>query len=348
MLSSAVPSKFPIPWANAAGGSFIRPIPEASQIGIQNGAASLTDGFVPDNFQVIAAGGVPPFGQDMNGILKLITQIEQWEQAGGGYVYDSAFSTAIGGYPKGARLNSAVVLGRQWLSTVDSNTTDPDSVSAANWVTPPGQNPSGTPIPSFSSTIPFGSVAANALTIGNAASNATNRANSDTLLLFRFVWLTFSNSECPLLNSAGSPVSRGANPDADYAANNALTLPNGKGASLIGVDNMGGSASTFLNGVPVAIGNSTTPGSIVGENLHPLVAAENGIHNHGVNDPTHVHGYEEFSAGSGTVGGGGAFGANIAANTNAAATNISIQNQGSGTPHNTVQRSMTVYWNLAL
>src|SRR5579859_117928 len=137
MLQSSIPAKFPIPWGNAAGPSFIRSIPVSSQIGIQNGAASLADGFVPANFSPIAGGGVPPFGQDANGILKQITQIEQWEQAGGGYTFDSAFSASINGYPKSAILNSNVVLGRQWLSTADNNTTDPDSSAAANWVTPP-------------------------------------------------------------------------------------------------------------------------------------------------------------------------------------------------------------------
>jgi len=62
MLSTSIPPKFPIPFANAAGPSFIRPIPTASQIGIQDGAASLTDGFPPDCFTPVVAGGTPPFG----------------------------------------------------------------------------------------------------------------------------------------------------------------------------------------------------------------------------------------------------------------------------------------------
>ena len=143
-----------------------------SQIGVNAGFASLNDGFPPLTMTPIAAGGVPPFGQDMNGILNQITEIQQWEQAGGGWQFDVNFAAEIGGYPQGAILNSKVVLGRKWMSIVDNNLTDPDSASAANWVTPAGQLPVGTPVPSFSPTVPPGFVAANALRIGNTNSGA--------------------------------------------------------------------------------------------------------------------------------------------------------------------------------
>lgn len=131
MLASGIPVKFNIPWANSAGGSFIRGIPQASQIGTQAGAASLTDGFPPVTFSPIGAGGTPPFGQDFNGILKQITQWSQWFSVGGPIPFDAAFSTAIGGYPKGALIASAV-FGNYWLCTADNNTTNPDS-GGANW-----------------------------------------------------------------------------------------------------------------------------------------------------------------------------------------------------------------------
>ena len=131
MQISNIPVKFPIPWGNSAGSGYIRTIPTASQIGIQGGAASLTDGYPPLCMLLEAAGGIPPFGQDQNGILKQITQWNQWQQAGGPVAYDSAFSTAIGGYPKGCVLSSAT-LGGFWLSTVDNNTSNPDT-GGANW-----------------------------------------------------------------------------------------------------------------------------------------------------------------------------------------------------------------------
>ncbi|MGX5803488.1 hypothetical protein ACWGS9_19885 [Bradyrhizobium sp. Arg314] len=132
MKISALPTKFTIPFAASANPSFIRNVPVASQIGIVNGAASLTDGFPPLNFLPVGSGGVPPFGQDMNGILKQITQWSQWAGAGGLVPYDSVFSSAIGGYPQGALLAGATA-GVVWLSTVDDNTSDPDT-GGAHWI----------------------------------------------------------------------------------------------------------------------------------------------------------------------------------------------------------------------
>lgn len=132
MLYTNIPSKFAIPFANGAGTSYINPIPEASQIGITNGAASLTDGFPPLTFLQASAGGAGPFGKDFNGILNQITAWNRWQAAGGTVEYDSAFSTAIGGYPKRSILASTTT-GVLWLNFADGNATDPDSVSAANW-----------------------------------------------------------------------------------------------------------------------------------------------------------------------------------------------------------------------
>lgn len=128
-LSDIPTNKFPIPFANAAGSSYITTIPTASQIGITAGAASLTDGFVPLNFDPVGSGGVPPRGVDFNGLLKQITQWSRWQNAGGLVPYDSTFSTAIGGYPKGSILSSASTAGLLFVSTADDNTNNPDSVS---------------------------------------------------------------------------------------------------------------------------------------------------------------------------------------------------------------------------
>lgn len=133
MKAADIPAeKFFVPFGNNAGGPFIRTIPLGSQIGITDGAASLTTGFPPLNFTPVAAGGVPPFGQDMNGILFEATSWDRWFSAGGPIMFDSAFSASIGGYPKGAFLASTS-FGRFWLSSIDDNTNDPDSV-ATGWV----------------------------------------------------------------------------------------------------------------------------------------------------------------------------------------------------------------------
>lgn len=283
MQQSNIPSKFGIPWGNAAGPTYIQTIPQASQIGITNCRASLTDGFPPLTFIPSSSGGCPPFGKDFNGILNQITQWSQWQSAGGPVFWDSAFSTSIGGYPKGAVLQSAVLLGRMWLSTADNNTTNPDSQTSANWVPLPGTAPAGTPIPSFSTTSPPNTVPCNGSTVGNASSNASLRANADTYWLFVALWTNCLN--CTLFNSAGGVISKGASANADYNANNSIATPLMGGAGLMGMDNIAGSVTNNLVNVPVGLGNRTTPMSVVGENLHTLTLTETptGIHGQGVN-----------------------------------------------------------------
>jgi hypothetical protein len=128
-------AKFPLPWGADAGGGYIRPIPVTSQIGIQDGAASLTDGFPPLTMTPAGSGGVYPFGQDTNGILNQITLWVQWlNNAGGPLFYDSGFSTAINGYPEGAILAANGTNGTYWLSLSDDNTDDPDAGPSVNWV----------------------------------------------------------------------------------------------------------------------------------------------------------------------------------------------------------------------
>lgn len=133
MQDSSIPTKFPIPFAADAGAGYIRAIPEASQIGITTGAASLYDGFPPVNFLPVGAGGTPPFGQDLNGILNQLSAWAQWQNAGGAILpYDGTFQSTIGGYPNGAIVASVTYPGTYWLSTVDNNTSDPDT-GGANW-----------------------------------------------------------------------------------------------------------------------------------------------------------------------------------------------------------------------
>jgi hypothetical protein len=122
MLNSSIPTKFPLRWGQNAGGAYIRSIPTTSQIGIQNGAASLNDGFPPLTCQPIASGGTPPWGQDHNGILNQITAWNQWQQAGAAVQYDGTFSTAVGGYPIGAIVASTATPGAFYISLVDNNT----------------------------------------------------------------------------------------------------------------------------------------------------------------------------------------------------------------------------------
>jgi len=130
--AAGIPLRYQLYWAQNAGGAYVRTVPVASQISITPGAASYNDGFVPLNMTPEAGGGIPPFGQDMNGVLRTLTQWTQWMQMGGPIPYDATFQTQIGGYPAGAIVSSAVTVGLLFISTVDNNVTDPDA-SGAGW-----------------------------------------------------------------------------------------------------------------------------------------------------------------------------------------------------------------------
>jgi len=131
MQASNAPTKSAVPFANSGTKNTI---PVASQIGVTPGLASFTDGFPPLTMTPLAAGGVPPYGADFNGILNFLSAAIRWSQAGGGYTYDAAFSAAAGGYPKGAMLVRADLTG-YWLNSVENNTTNPDT-GGAGWVNP--------------------------------------------------------------------------------------------------------------------------------------------------------------------------------------------------------------------
>jgi hypothetical protein len=130
MLNAEIPPKFPIPFANSAiAGVNVRPVPINPPA--QPGAASLNIGFPPLNFTPVAAGGIPPFGQDMNGILQQITALLRWYTAGAPVNFDPDFAASIGGYPYGAIIPS-INFNVWYQSLIDNNFDDPDSGSD-NW-----------------------------------------------------------------------------------------------------------------------------------------------------------------------------------------------------------------------
>lgn len=178
LADSSAPTKIQIPFANSAGGAYVRTVPVASQIGIQNGAASYTDGFPPLNFVPVNAGGVPPFGQDMNGVLRDVSAHARWWAAGGPVYYDSAYQTAIGGYPKGAIVQSATVTGKLWFSSTENNVTNPDT-GGAGWA--PALNTVYAPLTGTGASGTWGiNITGNAATANNAtsATNATYATSS--------------------------------------------------------------------------------------------------------------------------------------------------------------------------
>jgi hypothetical protein len=133
MQLSQIPAR--IYAAFASTGSKVNPIPVPSQTGVGDGAsASWLDGFPPKTRTLIASGGIPPKGLDMNGVLFMLSAWVRWQSAGGGSVYDGTFAadSNVGGYPKGARVLRADGTG-YWLNQADNNTTDPDA-GGAGWV----------------------------------------------------------------------------------------------------------------------------------------------------------------------------------------------------------------------
>lgn len=127
--------------------------------------------------------------------------------------------------------------------------------------------------PTLSSTPATGWILLDDKTIGNASSNATNRAHADTRELFRMMWrmygsasLTVANQTiCRMYTSGGTATDFGADPDTDYAANRALSLPLWVGRT-IGVAGTPASANRIdavtgtqgLTGTTQKAGTSTT------------------------------------------------------------------------------------------
>jgi hypothetical protein len=128
------PTFIPEPFANTApGGNVNFPIPDAPP-GTPANAASWSKGFPSITMQPEVSGGLPPLGQDFNGILQTVTQGLCALQAGQFYLYNNTYATAISGYDLGAILWMLDGSGF-WLNISGGNTTNPDNDStAANWV----------------------------------------------------------------------------------------------------------------------------------------------------------------------------------------------------------------------
>jgi hypothetical protein len=127
VLVASIPIRFPAIFANAApSGNVTAPIPTTPPTS-PLGLASWNGGFQQINFTPVTAGGIPPWGKDVNGLFQATTAWEQWFQAGAPVGYDATFSGAVSGYPLGAIIASATGPGLGWLSTTDANVTDPDA-----------------------------------------------------------------------------------------------------------------------------------------------------------------------------------------------------------------------------
>lgn len=94
--------------------------------------ATWNGGFPDSTMLPESSGGLSPKGLDFNGIFYALSADTVHRQSGKQIQYDATYATNIGGYSKGSVVQSSD-LSRFWISTIDGNTTDPDSASSSGW-----------------------------------------------------------------------------------------------------------------------------------------------------------------------------------------------------------------------
>lgn len=184
-------------------------------------------------------------------------------------------------------------------------------------------------------TAPTGYVLLSGRTIGNAASGATERANADTSALFTLLWDSMADTEAAV--SSG----RGANAAADYAANKTITLPDARGRTIAGKDNMGGTTASRLTSSGAGI-VGTTLGVAGGTQTHTLTTAQLASHGHNLyasslpSDGSAAYGYLAAQVQN------SASGASIWINSTNVTNTIAIGSAGSGNAHQNTQPTLVL------
>lgn len=114
--------------SEAEAGTVTYPLPQDKP---SAGRVGVKQGFPVETMTPIAAGGLPPHGADLNGVLRMLSASCQRGEAGVILTFSANFAAAIGGYPK----NALVTYGadnRFYLSLADENQTVPGT-SGAQW-----------------------------------------------------------------------------------------------------------------------------------------------------------------------------------------------------------------------
>ena len=229
---------------------------------------------------------------------------------------------------------------------VGANTISPwpeDNIPAAPTSSVTQQIPTGTPLPYLGTVSPSGFVLAFG-TIGNPSSGASNRANSDTQALFVLLWNADTTNTYFVISGG-----RGASALVDFNANKAITLPDLRGRTIIGLDNMGGSPAGRLLGLASgAIAHPTTLGATGGEEAHLLAVGEESPHGHGVGQWTFTPQTPNVPLPNVGAGAGGTSegwtGTTQTLSANQMTTAITINNATGGAAHNNLPPAMLMNW----
>lgn len=193
-------------------------------------------------------------------------------------------------------LSTLTTFGRSLIAAANSS-----AARTVLGISEPDLIPTGGKIPFCGITAPSGWVLASGETIGDASSGGTERANADTEDLFNLLWASYSDTNLPIFTSAGDASTRGASAAADWADHKRMTVPDMRGRTSIGLDNLGG---TSANRVTAEVAD--TLGGSGGEETHVLTEAELDAHGHLYS--MHSHGQVgrsdggEPTAGSSTAG----------------------------------------------
>lgn len=129
MQSKDLKQLFTNPWAYAPDNDTINDIPDRYG---QRGRASLEKGFALENQTPLAEGGIPPYGSDMNGILRMITTASRNYESGKLFPWSQDYANAIGGYPSGAVAMDPDHIGNLFVSLVDDNNDNP-AANTGKW-----------------------------------------------------------------------------------------------------------------------------------------------------------------------------------------------------------------------
>jgi len=171
-------------------------------------------------------------------------------------------------------------------------------------------------LPTFKQTAKTGYLLINGDTIGSATSGAA-QASADNQALFEFLWDNSDDADMPV--STG----RGASANADWVANETLTMPDARGRSGIGF------------GQGAGLSDNWTMGETGGEEDHAQTTAELKGHTHLLNGRT----------GSSQSGSSGVQGTNTDASPLDA---TSIDSTGSGTAFNVIHPVFGLNWQVKL